>query len=222
MLTGSPITDMKITLLTGRAHEKHTEGGDFRQATYRAVRQGLMQAESLLLEPWYDLRLEVPLEQVGRAMTDLEQRFGSCQIAETGQETAVLTGSAPVSTLWGYQTELAAYTGGRGRLSCTVSGYQPCHNAEEVVAAAGYQPEADLANTPDSVFCAHGAGFVVNWRQVGEYMHPPLAVPAAGAGGGSRPHGGAGQAVPGGPGDGQGAGGHLRPNLRPGEAAAGL
>ncbi|MCD8141790.1 MAG: TetM/TetW/TetO/TetS family tetracycline resistance ribosomal protection protein [Clostridiales bacterium] len=173
VLTGSPITDMKLTLLTGRAHEKHTEGGDFRQATYRAVRQGLMQAESLLLEPWYDLRLEVPLEQVGRAMTDLEQRGGSCQIAETGQETAVLTGSTPVSTLRGYQTELAAYTGGRGRLSCTVSGYQPCHNAEEVIAAAGYQPEADLANTPDSVFCAHGAGFVVNWRQVPEYMHLP-------------------------------------------------
>ncbi|MCD8342388.1 MAG: TetM/TetW/TetO/TetS family tetracycline resistance ribosomal protection protein [Clostridiales bacterium] len=173
VLTGSPITDMKITLLTGRAHEKHTEGGDFRQATYRAVRQGLMQAESLLLEPWYDLRLELPLEQVGRAMTDIEQRSGSCQIAETGRETAVLTGSAPVSTLRGYQTELAAYTGGLGRLSCTVAGYRPCHNAEEVIAAAGYQPEADLANTPDSVFCAHGAGFVVNWRQVPEYMHLP-------------------------------------------------
>ncbi len=173
VLTGSPITDMKITLLTGRAHEKHTEGGDFRQATYRAVRQGLMQAESLLLEPWYDLRLELPLEQVGRAMTDLEQRGGSCQIAETGQETAVLTGSGPVSTLRGYQTELAAYTGGRGRLSCRVSGYRPCHNAEEVIAGLDYQPEADLANTPDSVFCAHGAGFVVNWRKVGEYMHLP-------------------------------------------------
>ncbi|MCD8085314.1 MAG: TetM/TetW/TetO/TetS family tetracycline resistance ribosomal protection protein [Clostridiales bacterium] len=173
VLTGSPITDMRITLLTGRAHEKHTEGGDFRQATYRAVRQGLMQAESLLLEPWYDLRLELPLEQVGRAMTDLEQRFGSCQIQETGQETAVLTGSGPVSTLRGYQTELAAYTGGRGRLSATVSGYQPCHNPEEVIAGLGYQPEADLANTPDSVFCAHGAGFVVNWRQVPEYMHLP-------------------------------------------------
>jgi small GTP-binding protein len=178
VLTGSPITDMKITLAAGRAHEKHTEGGDFRQATYRAVRQGLMQADSILLEPWYDLTLEVPADLIGRVMTDIQQRSGTLELQETDGETAHLTGSAPVATMRDYQTELIACSRGRGRMSCTLRGYAPCHNTQEVVEALGYRPEADVANTPDSVFCAHGAGFVVPWQQVGDYMHLPSVLTA--------------------------------------------
>ena len=171
VLTGSPITDLKITLIAGRAHLKHTEGGDFRQATYRAVRQGLMQAESVLLEPWYDLTLEVPADCVGRAMTDLSQRGGELDAPETAGERTVLTGRAPVAAMRGYAREVMNYTRGQGRLSCALRGYAPCRNAEEVIAAIGYDPERDVENTPDSVFCAHGAGFVVPWNQVGAYMH---------------------------------------------------
>ena len=171
VLTGSPITDMKITLLTGRAHRKHTEGGDFRQATYRAVRQGLMCAKSVLLEPWYSFRLEVPTVGVGRAMTDLQRMGAQFQPPESAGESAVLTGSVPVSELGGYWTEVAAYTGGRGRLSCAVEGYRPCHNAEEVIAQAGYDPERDVDNPAGSVFCAHGAGFNVPWDEVRAHMH---------------------------------------------------
>ena len=171
VLTGSPITDMKITLLTGRAHLKHTEGGDFRQATYRAVRQGLMCAKSVLLEPWYSFRLEVPTGNVGRAMTDLQRMGAQFQPPESAGESAVLTGSVPVSELGGYWTEVAAYTGGRGRLSCAVEGYRPCHNAEEVTAASGYDPERDVDNPAGSVFCAHGAGFNVPWDEVRAHMH---------------------------------------------------
>ena len=171
VLLGAPITDMKITLLTGRAHIKHTEGGDFRQATYRAVRQGLRKAKSQLLEPYYEFRLEVPSEQVGRSMTDIQKMLGEFDPPKTEGEMTVLTGSAPVVTMRDYQKEVISYTSGRGRLSCTLKGYYPCHNQEEVVEAVGYDPEADLENPTGSVFCAHGAGFVVNWDQVEEYMH---------------------------------------------------
>ena len=171
VLIGAPITDMKITLLTGRAHIKHTEGGDFRQATYRAVRQGLRKAKSQLLEPYYEFRLEVPSEQVGRSMTDIQKMLGEFDPPKTEGEMTVLTGSAPVVTMRDYQKEVISYTSGRGRLSCTLKGYYPCHNQEEVVEAVGYDPEADLENPTGSVFCAHGAGFVVNWDQVEEYMH---------------------------------------------------
>ena len=171
VLIGAPITDMKITLLTGRAHIKHTEGGDFRQATYRAVRQGLRKAKSQLLEPYYEFRLEVPSEQVGRSMTDIQKMLGEFDPPKTEGEMTVLTGSAPVVTMRDYQKEVISYTSGRGRLSCTLKGYYPCHNQEEIVEAVGYDPEADLANPTGSVFCAHGAGFVVNWDQVEDYMH---------------------------------------------------
>ena len=172
VLTGSPITDMKITLLTGRAHLKHTEGGDFRQATYRAVRQGLMCAKSVLLEPWYAFRLEVPTGSVGRAMTDLQRMGAEFQSPQPGAgDTSVLTGSVPVSEVGGYWTQVAAYTGGRGRFSCAVEGYRSCHNAEAVVAASGYDPDRDVDNPAGSVFCAHGAGFNVPWDQVREHMH---------------------------------------------------
>ena len=171
VLLGAPITDMKITLLTGRAHIKHTEGGDFRQATYRAVRQGLRKAKSQLLEPYYEFRLEVPSEQVGRSMTDIQKMLGEFDPPKIEGEMTVLTGSAPVVTMRDYQKEVISYTSGRGRLSCTLKGYYPCHNQEEVVEAVGYDPEADLENPTGSVFCAHGAGFVVNWDQVEEYMH---------------------------------------------------
>ena len=171
VLIGAPITDMKITLLTGRAHIKHTEGGDFRQATYRAVRQGLRKAKSQLLEPYYEFRLEVPSEQVGRSMTDIQKMLGEFDPPKTEGEMTVPTGSAPVVTMRDYQKEVISYTSGRGRLSCTLKGYYPCHNQEEVVEAVGYDPEADLENPTGSVFCAHGAGFVVNWDQVEEYMH---------------------------------------------------
>ena len=171
VLTGLPITDMKITLVAGRAHVKHTEGGDFRQATYRAVRQGLMQAESVLLEPWYDFRLELPAEQVGRAMSDLQRMNGETAPPETFGEETVLTGSAPVAALRGYAAEVTAYTRGRGRLLCTPAGYRPCANQTEVVEAVGYDPERDVDNTPDSVFCGHGAGYTVKWNEVPAHAH---------------------------------------------------
>lgn len=171
VLTGSDITDMKITLVAGKAHLKHTEGGDFRQATYRAVRQGLRKARSVLLEPVYEYRLEVPSDIVGRAMTDIQKMYGTFQGPEIEGEMSVLTGVAPVVTMGGYQSEVTAYTRGRGRLSCTLKGYRPCHNAEEVIEAAGYEPDADMENPTGSVFCAHGAGFVVKWDEVDTYAH---------------------------------------------------
>lgn len=171
VLTGSPITDMKITLVSGRAHLKHTEGGDFRQATYRAVRQGLMEASGVLLEPVYEFRLEIPEEMIGRAMTDMEKLHGSFTLKERAGGVAVLTGTAPVVTIQDYQKEVTAYTRGHGRLSLSLKGYVPCHNAEEVIAKRHYDPESDLKNPTGSVFCAHGAGFVVPWNQVKDYMH---------------------------------------------------
>ena len=171
VLTGSEITDMKITLIAGRAHQKHTEGGDFRQATYRALRQGLRSAENVLLEPVYEFRLELPLDCAGRAMTDIQKMHGSFSPMEIEGENAVLKGTAPVVTMRGYQTELISYTKGKGRMTCSVSSYQPCHNAEEVIEARGYDPEGDLENPTGSVFCAHGAGFVVDWDLVPEYAH---------------------------------------------------
>ena len=171
VLTGSAITDMHITLITGKAHQKHTEGGDFRQATYRAVRQGLKKAESILLEPYYSYRLEVPADMVGRAMTDIQRMNGSFDTPLQDGESAILTGSAPVVTMRDYQTEVISYTKGRGRLSCTLEGYKPCHNQEEVVKEVEYDSERDLDNPTGSVFCAHGAGFVVKWDEVENYMH---------------------------------------------------
>ena len=171
VLIGAPLTDIKITLLTGKAHLKHTEGGDFRQATYRAVRQGLMLAKSQLLEPWYAFRLEVPVENIGRAMSDVQRMEGSFDPPESGAETATLTGFAPVSTMRSYPMEVVSYTRGRGHLSLTLDGYRPCHNAQQVIAESGYQPEHDLENPADSVFCAHGAGFVVPWSEVRSHMH---------------------------------------------------
>ncbi len=171
VLLGAELTDVKITLAAGRAHVKHTEGGDFRQATYRAVRQGLMGAESVLLEPVYEYRLEVPAETVGRALSDLQRMQGSFSPPESLGETAVLTGKVPVVTMQGYQSEVLSYTKGRGRLACSPAGYEPCHNWEEVLQASGYDPGADTANPTGSVFCAHGAGFVVPWNEVPEYMH---------------------------------------------------
>ena len=173
VLTGSPITDMKITLVAGRAHLKHTEGGDFRQATYRAVRQGLMQARSVLLEPVYEFKLEVPEEAIGRAMTDIGKMNGSFSSPENISGKAVLTGKVPVSEVKNYALELRAYTKGEGALTLTPSDYEVCHNAEEVIEAMGYYPEADIENTADSVFCSHGAGFVVPWNEVINYMHLP-------------------------------------------------
>ena len=170
VLTGAPLTDVRITLLAGRAHPKHTEGGDFRQATYRALRQGLMKARSVLLEPYYRFRLEVPVAQTGRAISDLRSMHGEFTVESTETET-ILTGSAPVICLRDYSVDVASYTGGRGRLSCVMAGYLPCHNAEAVVVGAHYDPEADLENTPDSVFCAHGAGVIVKWDKVDEYCH---------------------------------------------------
>ena len=176
-LTGSPLTDVRITLRSGRAHPKHTEGGDFRQATYRAVRQGLRTAAAsggaVLLEPWYEFTLRLPQEAVGRALADMPRLSAEFAPPETEGETAVIRGRAPVSELRGYARELAAYTKGRGQLSCLPGGYAKCHNAEAVIAAAGYDADADTANTADSVFCAHGAGFVVHWGEVPEHMHLP-------------------------------------------------
>ena len=173
VLTGSPITDMKITIVAGRAHLKHTEGGDFRQATYRAVRQGLKSAESILLEPWYSFVLEVPSDQVGRAMSDIGQMNGSFEgpEAEDKQGMVRLTGTAPASEMRDYQREVWAYTKGRGRITFTLKGYEPCHNAEEVIEQIGYDSERDIDNPTGSVFCAHGAGFLVKWDEVSEYMH---------------------------------------------------
>ena len=173
VLTGAPITDMKITIVAGRAHLKHTEGGDFRQATYRAVRQGLKSAESVLLEPWYSFVLEVPSEQVGRAMSDIGQMNGSFEgpEAENKQGMVRLNGTAPASEMRDYQREVWAYTKGRGRITLTLKGYEPCHNAEEVIEEIGYDSERDVDNPTGSVFCAHGAGFLVKWDEVPEYMH---------------------------------------------------
>ncbi len=173
VLIGAPLTDMKITLIAGKAHLKHTEGGDFRQATYRAVRQGLMMAKCQLLEPWYAFRLEIPAENVGRAMSDIQRMEGSFEPPETEADgqTAVLTGTCPVVTMRSYPMEVVSYTRGRGRLSLTLDGYRTCHNAEEVIDAVGYEPEHDLDNPADSVFCSHGAGFVVPWEQVRNHMH---------------------------------------------------
>ena len=171
VLLGAPITDLRITLVSGKAHQKHTEGGDFRQATYRAVRQGLKQAESVLLEPYYEYRLEVPAELIGRAMSDVQRMYGTFSAPEQEGEMSVLMGDVPVITMRDYQTEVIAYTKGRGRLLCQMKGYFPCHNTEEVVTAARYDSERDLENPTSSVFCAHGAGFVVKWDEVPEYMH---------------------------------------------------
>ena len=171
VLTGSEITDMKISVVGGRAHLKHTEGGDFRQSTYRVVRQGLMKGESVLLEPFYEFRLEIPLDNLGRAMTDVEKMFGKCNPPELGVETAVVTGKAPVATMRDYMMEVIAYSKGRGRLNCVLGGYAPCHNAEEVIAARGYDPDTDMRNPSGSVFCAHGAGYYVPWDEVDEMAH---------------------------------------------------
>lgn len=174
VLIGAPITDMKITLIAGRAHLKHTEGGDFRQATYRAVRQGLKKAKSILLEPYYSFRLEIPSETVGRAMTDIDRMNGSFNPPQLMDNMAVITGSAPVATMRGYQMEVIAYTRGRGRLFCVLEGYKPCHNADEVIKNYGYDSESDLDNPTSSIFCSHGAGFVVEWDKVDEYKHIDL------------------------------------------------
>ena len=171
VLTGSGITDMKITLVSGRAHLKHTEGGDFRQATYRAVRQGLKMAQSVLLEPYYDFRLEIPTEMLGRAMTDIERIYGKINPPENYGEYSVITGYAPVVTMRKYREDIAAYTKGQGKITCTLKGYLPCHNQEEIVEAYGYDSEADTFNPTGSVFCAHGAGFYVSYDKVYEYMH---------------------------------------------------
>ena len=171
VLTGSPITDMKITLVAGRAHQKHTEGGDFRQATYRAVRQGLKMAQSVLLEPYYEFHLEVPTENVGRAMTDIQQMGGTFSSPETYGDMTIISGNAPVSTMRDYSKEVIGYTSGKGRLNCILSGYEPCHNADEVIAEIGYDSDTDLENPADSVFCSHGAGFVVKWNEVYNHMH---------------------------------------------------
>ena len=171
VLTGSPISDVKITLIAGKAHLKHTEGGDFRQATYRAIRQGLMQAENVLLEPYYSFTLEVPNEMVGRAMTDIQKMYGEFEPSGTGLEYTILTGTCPVATMRNYQTELAAYTKGKSKLFCTLKGYYPCHNTDEVIEQIGYDAEHDTAHPADSVFCSHGAGFNVKWNKVAEYQH---------------------------------------------------
>ena len=173
ILTGSPITDIKITLCSGKAHIKHTEGGDFRQATYRAVRNGLMFNKSVLLEPFYKFRLELPPEAVGRAINDIQQMSGSFSAPETTDEISVIEGEAPVSEMNGYHADVLSYTSGKGRLYCTVDGYRPCHNADEIIENAGYDPLADTENTPDSVFCSHGSGHIVKWNEVSKYMHLP-------------------------------------------------
>ncbi len=181
VLTGSPITDMKITLVAGRAHKKHTEGGDFREATYRAIRQGLMEARTVLLEPYYEFRLELPEKMVGRAMTDIEKMHGSYEISGIEGELTILTGKAPVSMMKNYQTEVVAYTKGLGRLFCTLAGYERCHNEEEVIGAFGYDTERDVDNPTGSVFCAHGAGFIVPWYSVKDYMHIESSLSTDGA-----------------------------------------
>ena len=180
VLTGSPLTDVKITVAGGRAHLKHTEGGDFRQATYRAVRQGLMQAQSVLLEPYCDFVLELPSEHVGRAMTDMSQREAETEAPEIDGNHALLKGRGPVSTLWDYAKEVAAYTRGEGSFSCVTGGYGPCHNAQEIVDEIGYIPEEDMANPTGSVFCSHGSGFYVEWDKVPQYMHVESVLGASG------------------------------------------
>ena len=174
VLTGAPITDIRFTLVSGRAHLKHTEGGDFRQATYRAVRQGLMKAQSVLLEPWYAFRMELPAPNVGRAITDIQRMQGEYEPPETDGEQTVLRGSAPVRLLREYQTELTAYTKGRGRIQLRVSGYRPCRDQEQIVKELGYDPARDLENPASSVFCAHGAGYEVKWQDVDAAAHLPL------------------------------------------------
>ncbi|BAK97868.1 putative small GTP-binding protein [Oscillibacter valericigenes Sjm18-20] len=186
VLTGAPITDMKITLLAGRAHEKHTEGGDFRQAAWRAVRQGLMSAQSVLLEPWYDFRLTVPAAQTGRAMADIQRMGGDFAPPETEGEDALIIGGAPVSALRDYAAEMTAYTKGRGRLVCVPGGYRPCQRQEAVVEAAGYDPERDLENPADSIFCAHGAGYLVKWSDVPAHAHVDSIVHLGGRPAGER------------------------------------
>lgn len=171
VITGSPVTDMKITLVSGKAHNKHTQGGDFREATWRAVRQGLKEAKSILLEPYYTFQLELPEKMAGRAMSDIEKMYGTCQISRIERDIAVITGSAPVVTMKNYQQEVTAYTKGQGRIFCTLKGYEPCHNTEEVVEITGYDSERDVDNPTSSVFCANGAGFLVSWDQVKSYMH---------------------------------------------------
>ncbi len=185
VLTGAPITDMRITLAAGRAHKKHTEGGDFRQATYRAVRQGLCRAQSVLLEPVYSFRLELPLALIGRGMTDLQSRAGKFEVPETEGEYAILRGTVPVSEMTGYQAQVRAYSGGKGRLYTALKGYAPCHNTEEVIEAIGYEAEHDVENPCGSVFCAHGAGFVVPWDQVETYMHLESALTGSSGGAGT-------------------------------------
>ena len=185
VLTGAPITDMRITLAAGRAHKKHTEGGDFRQATYRAVRQGLCRAQSVLLEPVYSFRLELPLALIGRGMTDLQSRAGKFEVPETEGEYAILRGTVPVSEMTGYQAQVRAYSGGKGRLYTALKGYAPCHNTEEVIEAIGYEAEHDVENPCGSVFCAHGAGFVVPWDQVETYMHLESALTGSSSGAGT-------------------------------------
>jgi small GTP-binding protein len=171
VMTGAELTDVKITLIAGRAHLKHTEGGDFRQATYRAVRQGLMEAGSILLEPYYEFRLELPAEYTGRAMADIDRMQGRFEAPVTKGDMALICGKAPVASMRDYPMEVVSYTKGRGRLSCSLSGYEPCHNEQEVEEAFGYDPEADLENPAGSVFCSHGAGYYVPWNQVKEHMH---------------------------------------------------
>ena len=171
VLTGSPLTDVKITLLAGRAHLKHTEGGDFRQATYRAVRQGLRKTQSILLEPWYDFELEVPQDMTGRAMADIQRMGGSFELPQTRGDLSLITGKAPVSEMKGYMAEVNSYTRGYGHLSCSVAGYEPCHDAEKVMEEIGYRVDEDTENTADSVFCSHGAGYLVPWDQVDDHVH---------------------------------------------------
>lgn len=176
VLTGSPITDMEITLVSGKAHAKHTEGGDFRQATYRAVRQGLRSANSILLEPIYEYTLEVPTENIGRAMTDIQRMYGTFNTPETMGDFSVICGTAPVSTMYDYAREVVQYTHGKGRLICTLKGYEPCHNADEVIEKMGYNCDGDTDNPCDSVFCSHGAGYNVKWNEVKSHMHLPSAL----------------------------------------------
>ena len=174
VLTGAPLTDVKVTLLAGRAHLKHTEGGDFRQATYRAIRQGLMHAQSVLLEPYYAFEIEVELSLTGRVFSDILRRNGTYETPQTEGDRAIIRGRAPVSEMMDYAKELTAFSKGKGKLSLTFDGYEPCHNAQEVIQYKAYDPERDIANTPDSVFCSHGAGYRVKWDEAPTMMHLKL------------------------------------------------
>ena len=171
VLTGAEITDIKITLIAGKAHNKHTEGGDFREATYRAVRQGLKMGESVLLEPYYIFRLEVPMDMIGRAMSDVQRMYGRFEPPEINEKTAILKGMAPVQTMNGYLKDVMSYSKGLGKLSCTIAGYDICHNEDEIIERINYQSEMDIENPTSSVFCAHGAGYLVAWDRVPEYVH---------------------------------------------------